>query len=236
LTSLLPIQLLTLHVIGDFVLQPGSWVTARTQKHFRSPYLYLHGLVHTALALMVCIPAGAWWIAPVIGLGHILFDGFKSYLERSDLPAFILDQFLHIVVILGTTATFLHVDLAEEWKLLAAHASFWWYAFGYLLVIAAYPRLIAFATHQWRKDIPEEREKLVKAGRWIGIIERVLVLTFVLIGQFGAIGFLLAAKSVLRFGDLRESRDKGHTEYVLIGTLLSFGLTILTGLMIIHLN
>ena len=99
-------------------------------------------------------------------------------------------------------------------------------------MIALYPKLISFATKQWRKDIPEDREILYKAGRWIGIIERVLILSFVFIQQFGAIGFLLAAKSVFRFGDLKDGHDKGHTEYVLIGTLLSFGLTILTGLFI----
>lgn len=39
-----------------------------------------------------------------------------------------------------------------------------------------------------------------------------------------AVGFLLAAKSVFRFGDLRDDQDRKRTEYVLIGTLLSFGL------------
>jgi hypothetical protein len=43
-------------------------------------------------------------------------------------------------------------------------------------------------------------------------------------GHFEAIGFLIAAKSIFRFGDLKEAKDLKMTEYVLIGTLLSFGI------------
>ncbi len=106
-----------------------------------------------------------------------------------------------------------------------------WPLCGYTLAIFLFPRLIALATWQWRAYLPPEREPLLKAGRWIGIIDRALVLTFILVDNVAAVGFLMAAKSVLRFGDLREARDKGQTEYVLIGTLLSFGLTIITGLL-----
>jgi len=53
-----------------------------------------------------------------------------------------------------------------------------------------------------------------------------------LTGHFEAIGFLLAAKSIFRFGDLKEAKDRKLTEYVLIGTLLSFGLALLTGLLV----
>ena len=63
------------------------------------------------------------------------------------------------------------------------------------------------------------------AGRVIGNVERMLTLVFVMLGQYEAIGFLLAAKSLLRF---RET-DTVKSEYVLVGTLLSFGIAILIG-------
>ena len=56
------------------------------------------------------------------------------------------------------------------------------------------------------------------AGRFIGMLERLLVYGFVLQGQYAAIGLILAAKSFARFKEMDE-RDFG--EYVLIGTLLS---------------
>ena len=75
-------------------------------------------------------------------------------------------------------------------------------------------------------------ESLNNAGKYIGMLERLFVFTFVITGNWEAIGFLLAAKSVFRFGDLKESKDRKLTEYILIGTLLSFGLAIATGLLI----
>lgn len=57
-------------------------------------------------------------------------------------------------------------------------------------------------------------------GQAIGWLERGLTLLFLLVGQPEGIGLLLAAKSILRFSD---ANARAHTEYVIIGTLLSFG-------------
>lgn len=63
-------------------------------------------------------------------------------------------------------------------------------------------------------------------GRVIGLLERVLIYAFVLTGQFGAIGFTLAAKGFTRF---KELENRGFAEYVLIGTLLSSGVAMAIG-------
>ena len=83
---------------------------------------------------------------------------------------------------------------------------------------------------------PENKNKednsLQNAGNYIGILERLFVFCFIITNHFEAIGFLLAAKSIFRFGDLKEAKDRKLTEYVLIGTLLSFGIAILVGLLV----
>ncbi len=63
-------------------------------------------------------------------------------------------------------------------------------------------------------------------GRVIGLLERVLIYAFVLSGQYGAIGFTLAAKGFTRF---KELENRGFAEYVLIGTLLSSSLAMAAG-------
>jgi hypothetical protein len=63
-------------------------------------------------------------------------------------------------------------------------------------------------------------------GRVIGILERGLLYAFVLQGQYGAIGFILAAKAFTRSKALD---DRPFAEYVLIGTLLSACLALATG-------
>jgi hypothetical protein len=66
-------------------------------------------------------------------------------------------------------------------------------------------------------------------GRVIGLLERVLIYAFVLSGQFGAIGFTLAAKGFTRF---KELENRGFAEYVLIGTLLSSSIAMAAGVWI----
>ncbi|MEZ5059668.1 MAG: hypothetical protein R2879_21765 [Saprospiraceae bacterium] len=92
------------------------------------------------------------------------------------------------------------------------------------------------ATKKWRLELEPEseskRDSLAEAGIWIGRLERVLVLTFVLLDQFEAIGFLIAAKSILRFSDKSSNEPRKQTEYVLIGTLISFSIALFSGLII----
>ena len=64
--------------------------------------------------------------------------------------------------------------------------------------------------------------------RMDGVLERLVIYLLVLIGQYEAIGLLIAAKSIIR---LREG-DRKMSEYVLIGTLLSVSMAILTGFIV----
>jgi len=70
------------------------------------------------------------------------------------------------------------------------------------------------------------------AGRVIGMLERILIFFFVLIGEFTAIGFIIAAKGFTRFKEL-DKRE--FAEYVLTGTLFSSLTVILVALVIQHL-
>jgi hypothetical protein len=70
-------------------------------------------------------------------------------------------------------------------------------------------------------------------GRAIGFLERALVYFFVLGGHYDAVGLVLVAKA---FAHIRHSEDRDSLEYVLIGTLLSFGLAIAVGELVNHLS
>lgn len=61
-----------------------------------------------------------------------------------------------------------------------------------------------------------------EAGALIGRLERTLILFFVLANVPSAIGFLVAAKSLLRFGEVTQADNREQAEYVIIGTLASF--------------
>lgn len=87
--------------------------------------------------------------------------------------------------------------------------------------------LIKLILEKYQVGESESCNDIKNAGALIGNLERLLTIVFVLLGQFEAIGFIVAAKSILRFKDT----DTAKTEYVLAGTFLSFGIAILSGLM-----
>jgi hypothetical protein len=66
------------------------------------------------------------------------------------------------------------------------------------------------------------RRGLTGGGQVIGMLERSLIFLFVLLGSEAAVGFLIAAKSIFRFGELRDARNRMEAEYIIIGTLASF--------------
>ena len=87
--------------------------------------------------------------------------------------------------------------------------------------------LIKLILEKYQVGESESCNNIKNAGALIGNLERILTIVFVLLGQFEAIGFIVAAKSILRFKDT----DTAKTEYVLAGTFLSFVIAILCGLM-----
>ncbi|MEM8941694.1 MAG: DUF3307 domain-containing protein, partial [Pseudomonadota bacterium] len=70
-----------------------------------------------------------------------------------------------------------------------------------------------------------------EGGYWIGILERALIYLFVMIGEPASIGFLVAAKSIFRIGEVKEAAQRKLAEYILIGTLASFAAATAFGLL-----
>lgn len=71
-------------------------------------------------------------------------------------------------------------------------------------------------------DQLDEESGLVRGGKVIGMAERLLIYVFVLAGAPSAIGFLVTAKSLFRFGEVADAEKRKHAEYIIIGTLVSF--------------
>lgn len=222
------IKLVLAHLLTDFILQPKRWVEDRDAKHFASGKLYLHGLV-TALLAWIMIGPQYWLTAIVILVTHILIDGWKSYQKKTVLY-FLVDQLLHLGVISICWCTLFITwhDVQMAWQQLNTAADTWKIITAFVFLTAPAGILIGQLTQQWRDKITGA-ESLANAGKWIGIAERIIILIFVLYGQFSAIGLLVAAKGIIRFNE--KDRQESKTEYMVVGTLLSIGLAIITGLL-----
>lgn len=86
-------------------------------------------------------------------------------------------------------------------------------------------------TEPFQKELSTTNDSLSKAGIYVGIFERLLVFIFIMIGQYAAIGFLIASKSILRVSTEKDPDSRKKTEYVLIGTLISFTIAIIISLL-----
>lgn len=222
------LKLLLAHLLGDFALQQDAWVKdKRAQKHL-SPYLYLHVLIHGILLLLLLQEQRYWPAILIIVFSHLIIDFIKLHLDQALSSAwlFMLDQLAHLAVLICVVYYYYPFQIGELGFLEPPSLLL---AIALLMVTYVSAVLIKLAMNQWNLQQDTENDSLSKAGRYIGILERLFVFGFIVLQQWPAIGLLIAAKSVFRFGDLSRAKDRKLTEYVLIGTLLSFGLAILTG-------
>jgi hypothetical protein len=231
------LRILVAHFLSDFIFQQTSWAKKKDESGIKSGYFWLH-IVITMLTLSVLL--WDWQVWPVIvwvTLGHFIIDAIKNKLSHSVIWIFIADQFLHLLIIVMVWLVYSHqmqlfCDAITE---SINNQKFWWLLLAYITLSIPSSVLIGKMTKKWSNELedPKENEKkegLENAGKWIGILERLLILTFIIANEFSAIGFLLAAKSVFRFGDLKNASEHKKTEYIIIGTFLSFSIAITTGL------
>lgn len=228
------LRLLAAHFIGDFIFQPNDWVREKTARKINSKYLYLHTLIIFVLTFLAAWDFSLLWVILLITISHYLIDLGKSYIKSDTTVIFIIDQLLHVLIIFvfWLIYTSYYSLLENDFLFLFNNTKFWLYVIGYLIVTMPASIFINKFTLKWSKDIDSKNDYLKDAGKLIGIIERVLILTFILLKQFEAIGFLIAAKSVFRFGELKNGREQKRTEYILIGTLVSFSIAIIAGIIL----
>lgn len=227
------IQLILAHLLGDFILQPNSWVADKENRKLKSPYLYIHVLIHTVLSLIFTWDLKLWWVAILVGVSHFIIDACKLSFQNNQTKKrwFFIDQALHVAVIAVVSLCFNEFNF-EFLK----NQEFLKIVMGALFLTSPASIFIKILLSSWTPVTEEERnlqtESLSSAGKYIGILERLLVFTFIVVDHWEGVGFMVAAKSVFRFSDLAQAKQRKLTEYVLIGTLLSFGIAVLTGILI----
>lgn len=227
-------KLLLSHLLTDFVLQKKEWISDRTEKHFSSRYLYLHTII-TAVTALLFIGFEYWLFALIIFITHTLIDGWKSY-RPDTVKYFLIDQCLHLVVILlcWYYAFYEWSDVKEYFRNIGDNYDFWVTATAFLFLSFPSGIVIEKMTKKWRDDL-KDATGLARAGKWIGILERTIILIFLLQNQYAAIGLLITAKGLLRFNEKEKDRQEQKTEYILIGSLISVSFSLITGVILQYL-
>jgi len=224
----LAIKITLAHLLGDFVFQSDKMVNDINTKKLRSGYLYLHILIHLTLLLAVT-QFEQDYVIPVIllSVSHLAIDMLTKIWIKNRINKvynMILDQALHAIAL----AVFVkyYFDYTIAFDLIFSTAN-------YLLIAAlactTYVSAIVMKKIMELFNYPLPNKGIKDAGKYIGMLERLFIFAFVVCSFYEGIGFLLAAKSIFRFGDLKQHKEIKLTEYILIGTLLSFGIAMLIG-------
>lgn len=226
------IKLLCAHLCSDFILQTNEINNGKRKSGFKGLlFQFIHSITHAGIAYLFVADWCCWLIPTVIFISHFIIDVIKCKCYKDSLSTFLADQFLHIAIIIilwfalyGDEIKLLYIEKICSIKI-------WLTIMAYLLMLRPSSIFLNLFLNKWTPTSPNT-QSLPNAGQWIGYIERILILTFVLVGSFEGVGFLLAAKSVFRFGELNKAKEIRTTEYVLIGTFASFTIAILTGIAI----
>ena len=253
-------NLLIVHILGDFYLQTSSVCVNKIKHTIKGYALWLHIAIMGALSWIAVWDVSGWWLVVLVVCSHLVIDWLKSYLQiklnifkielhgkliggkkqRYDWYFFVGDQLLHVMMIILIYSWWYSVN--HDWsqfqwlqELLIDHPIRVYTVVALLLVFKPVNILILQILNSCKlgDENDSEEHAYFHAGALIGYTERCLILIFVVLSQYEAIGFLIAAKSILRFSEASSGNVK--SEYVLAGTLLSLIFALFLGLCVIKM-
>jgi hypothetical protein len=240
--------LLLAHLMADFPFQ-SSWIAANKGKKLTA--ILMHGAIHVGLSFLILfvlvreIPA--WKVAvaalvlALIHLGQdVLKERFGRWLRVGEFSttAFVIDQALHVVLIALAALLLSGTPASEALRSLAISSTgkdrLLLIAVIYCAVVFGGGYFIRFVTRSLASDAAgattETSDELRNAGLYIGWLERCLVLTAICMQSPAMVGLIFTGKSIARFPELKDPK---FAEYFLIGTLLSVGLALAGGLILL---
>ena len=230
------------HVLGDFYLRGG-----KTAEGEQSPLknVLIHCAAYSAVMAAILLCSFEWpgvlLLWPSLSLAHLTIDAAELAILKTGRRTraakllkkrgVIISQFLHIALIFVLWSLF-ERNLTVRGFFLFQSAAF--PKNPVVIILAALTVIRPAGLIIGRGEIwdlgsravasPEAGKK--NAGRMIGYLERVIILLFIIYGQFGSIAFVITAKSVARFKEIEN--DRSLAEYYLIGTLLSVSFALAT--------
>lgn len=234
------ILLLIAHILADFYIQTEK-MTHRKDKSYK--WVLIHSLYYLIIMFLVGLPiiSDNVIIAAITASAfHLLIDMLKfiyiSFIKKKrkmtqiiERNIFFIDQFLHFVCLIAIAYWGVQNNTQiNEWKVIANFfaiigvSEIMFIKWIFVLLVIHKPTNIAIQKFLLiYKPISNlgDKQSINNAGRFIGTVERIIMLIFLSIEQYSAIGLVLTAKSIARYDKI--SKEKDFAEYYLLGTLIS---------------
>ena len=227
------LHLLIIHAAVSLIFGFAALTNKIKEKKIKSKWMYISSAIY---ALSIYLASSSWsdlWIIPLGFVAHSLAC-LIVLPKRRDLLNFFIAQILLVVSLIaiwllltGNNLSLIFSFITNLWnskKVLSI-------ILGFIVLIWPSGYIIGIATAPLRKQI-KEAKGLEKAGMWIGILERMLIYIFVLSDNVMGIAFLVTAKTIFRFGEIKDHSRRKEAEYILIGTLFSFSLALIIAFLI----
>ena len=233
--------LLIFHLLGDFFFQTEKMALEKAGKY--------RGVIKHSIIYVICFLGCMFVLFPNIpfhfliipGVAHAFIDSVKFMIcknVKDGKGVFLMDQILHLMTILIVVYYICDFNIYNVCNMklksvldnlnIVETEVFAWILKLLVIHNPAYI-LIGKILGEYKTE-HDSRNNEKNAGELVGTLERILMVIFVSIGQFSAVGFVLTAKSIARYDKI--SHDKKFAEYYLLGTLLSAIIAIVTALLI----
>lgn len=220
------------HILGDFYFFDKSDEKQNLSKAF------IHNFVYSLVIFILILPIINKWIVFAwlfTSITHFIIEWIKYRICRrkknlSELAPYLAGQALHIILIV-IASVFVSYNcntvVFPEWMdsifniIGIGELQFLSWTLMILLIWKPVNITIKKVLSPYKPtdslDISDAEDK--NTGGFIGLLERIIILIFLSIKQYSAIGLVLTAKSIARYNKIAE--DKTFAEYYLLGTLLS---------------
>lgn len=222
------------HLLGDFYFQNEKIAKYKDEKY---KGVLLHSLEYYSVNFLVILPVFSLdmiFAVTYAALSHFVIDTVKYVLLIKKKicksgKVFMIDQCAHVI------SLFMLAYIMDYWNFSIGQVSL---VISILNTYGCDAEMIArwilailfihipanIFIQNFLGDYKPKGKKVIikadnKAGRKIGTIERLIMLIFLSLNQYAAMGFVLTAKSIARYDKI--TKDEKFAEYYLLGTLVS---------------
>ena len=217
------------HLVGDYILQ---WDSLALWKSRELKGVLAHGLVVTFITFLFILPfEPAWWQgAAFISILHITIDAAQLKVKPPITPLFrfILDQIAHFTVIIIALATGGYLTLATalpDLVQMMQNERVWLYILGYAFITMPAWVLVKFAAYGLVKGSAPAFPGI--SNKYLGILERILITTFVALGQFILVPLIAIPRLVVEWPVVKDGEESA---VYLAEFLASIALAVMIGL------
>ena len=217
------------HLVGDYILQ---WNSLAAWKSRAFGGVFVHCLIVFSVTWLFILPFDvAWWPWVVfIGITHFLIDliQLRVKLPIPELARYTLDQLAHLTIITIALAGggYLDMGLLLQNSLAVLQSDMLLiYLFGYAFITMPAWVLVKFTAYGL---VQGGAPQFGDSSKYLGILERILITTFVVLGQYLLIPVVILPRLLMEWPQVA---DDEHASVYLAELLASVTLAVLVGIL-----